>query len=62
MHLKKLFQMLVVGGAVFGTSSACLPSAAAQSASPKKGSAQDGGAAADAGQPKAEAGGGVPGW
>jgi hypothetical protein len=62
MHFKKLFQMLVVGGAVLGTSSACLPSAAAQSAGPKKAGAQDGGVAADAGQPKVEAGGGVPGW
>jgi hypothetical protein len=62
MHFKTLFQMPVLGRAVLGTSSACLPSAAAQSASPNNGSAPDGGEAADAGQPKAGAGGGAPGW
>ena len=57
MLFKKLFQMLVLGGAVVGASSACTPRAEAQTAT--KGSARDGGAAADAGT---KAGGGVQGW
>jgi hypothetical protein len=61
MLFKKLFQMLVLGGAVVGTNSACTPRAEAQTASPKKGSMQDGGTAADAGS-TAQTGGGVQGW
>jgi hypothetical protein len=60
MLFRKLFQMLVVGGAVVGTTSACTPRAEAQSA-PK---AKDGGVgvkAADAGT-ASSAGGGVKGW
>jgi hypothetical protein len=59
MLFKKLFQVLVLGGAVVGTSSACTPSAQAQSATPKKGGMADAGHAADAGM---SAGGGVQGW
>ena len=59
MLFKKLFQMLVLGGAVVGASSACTPRAEAQTA--KGGSARDAGAAPDAGT-KAQAGGGVQGW
>jgi hypothetical protein len=56
MSFKKLFQLLVLGGAVVGTNSACTSSAVAQTA-PKKGMA-DGGTAPDAGA----TGGGVHGW
>jgi hypothetical protein len=58
MLFKKLFQLLVLGGAVVGTSSACTPSAQAQGAATNKGMA-DAGRAPDAG---ATAGGGVEGW
>ncbi len=61
MLFKKLFQMLVLGGAVVGTNSACTPRAEAQTTSPKKGSMQDGGMAPDAGA-AAQSGGGVKGW
>lgn len=58
MLFKKLFQMLVLGGAVVGTSSGCTQSAQAQGAGMKKGMA-DAGRAPDAGT---SAGGGVQGW
>ena len=61
MLFKKLFQMLVLGGAVVGTTSACTPRAEAQTANPTKGNARDGGAAPDAGS-SAQSGGGVQGW
>jgi len=60
MLFKKLFQMLVLGGAVVGTSSACTPRAAAQTPT-KGGSSRDAGTAPDAGA-KGQAGGGVQGW
>jgi hypothetical protein len=59
MLFKKLFQVLVLGGAVVGTSSACTPSAQAQGAATKKGGMADAGRAPDAGT---TAGGGVQGW
>jgi hypothetical protein len=58
MLFKKLFQVLVLGGAVVGTSSACSSSAQAQGAATKRGMA-DAGRTPDAG---ATAGGGVQGW
>jgi hypothetical protein len=55
MLFKKLFQILVVGGAVVGATSGCAPSASAA----EKGKAP----APDAGTPKADSsGGGVKGW
>ena len=67
MHFRKLFQLLVVGGAVLGANSGCSSPALAQETKEKtdggssaSGAAQgsDGGvAAADAGT-----GGGVQGW
>jgi hypothetical protein len=61
MLFKKLFQVLVLGGAVVGTNSACSTRAEAQTAGPKKGSMRDGGMAPDAGA-SAQSGGGVQGW
>jgi hypothetical protein len=61
MLFKKLFQMLVLGGAVVGTNSACTSPAEAQTASPKKGGMYDGGTAPDAGS-NVQMGGGVQGW
>jgi hypothetical protein len=60
MLFKKLFQMLVVGGAVVGAASGCTPRAEAQSASGAKDTARDAGTAPDAGTKSA--GGGVQGW
>lgn len=67
MHFRKLFQLLVVGGAVLGANSGCSSPALAQQTKDKKsdagesasGAAQgsDGGVATDAGS-----GGGVQGW
>jgi hypothetical protein len=61
MLFKKLFQVLVLGGAVIGTTSACTPSAEAQTAAPKKGGMRDGGTMPDAGT-SAKSGGGAAGW
>jgi hypothetical protein len=58
MLFKKLFQILVLGGAVVGTNTACTTRAEAQTAA-KKGM-KDGGMAADAGAQAAA--GGVKGW
>jgi hypothetical protein len=58
MLFKKLFQMLVVGGAVASAASGCTTRADAQTASGAKGAARDAGTA-DAGT---KAGGGVQGW
>jgi hypothetical protein len=56
MLFKKLFQILVVGGAVVGATSGCAPAANAQEKGKKA-------PAADAGTPKQESsGGGVKGW
>ena len=60
MLFKKLFQVLVLGGAVVGTTSGCSQTAEAQTTSPKK-PMSDAGAAHDAG-PTQSTGGGVPGW
>ena len=70
MLFKKLFQVLVVGGAVAGahacaTNSAAKSSDSSPSASAREGDSADGGTAATAEQPKAEPaseGGGVMGW
>lgn len=68
MHFRKLFQLLVVGGAVLGANSGCSSPALAQEAKEKK---SDGGSGAsgaaqgsDAGVAAADAGsgGGVQGW
>jgi hypothetical protein len=61
MLFKKLFRLLVLGGAVVGTASGCAQTAEAQTTSPKKSAAGDAGAPADAG-PNDSSGGGVPGW
>jgi hypothetical protein len=58
MLFKKLFQILVVGGAVVGATSGCAPSASAAEKGKKE-------PAPDAGTPKADSsssGGGVKGW
>jgi hypothetical protein len=58
MLFKKLFQILVVGGAVVGATSGCAPSAS----DAEKGKKEP---AADGGAPKADSsssGGGVKGW
>jgi hypothetical protein len=56
MLFKKLFQILVVGGAVVGATSGCAPSANAAEKGKKE-------PATDAGMPKADSsGGGVKGW
>jgi hypothetical protein len=56
MLSKKLFQILVVGGAVVSATSGCAPSASAA----EKGKKEPG---TDAGTPKAEPSGGAPkGW
>ena len=60
MSFKKLFQLLVLGGAVAGTNSACSTNAEAQTAGAKKGTA-DAGAAPDGGT-HAQTGGGAQGW
>ncbi|HMK72149.1 MAG TPA: hypothetical protein VK454_02355 [Myxococcaceae bacterium] len=54
MLFRKLFQVLVLGGAVVGSATGCSTRADAQT----KPAPRDGGAAADAGT----AGGGVKGW
>ena len=65
MLFKKLFQLLVVGGAVVGATSGCAARAQSQSSTSDKKPA-DTADAADAGpQPDAgtkESGGGAPGW
>jgi hypothetical protein len=58
MLFKRLFQVLVLGGAVVGTNSACSQRADAQTSTPKK---SDGGTMPDAG-PAAKSGGGAKGW
>lgn len=68
MHFRKLFQLLVVGGAVMGTSSGCSTPARAQQTSDKKSDGGDGATASGAktqagdGGVTADAGGGVSGW
>ena len=62
MLFKKLFQMLVLGGAVVGASSGCTPSAEAQTAA-KKDAARDAGTAPpDAGMRRGASGGGAKTW
>jgi hypothetical protein len=73
MLFKKLFQLLVVGGAMVGTGAGCAGVAQSQEASEKKAEDRDGGgASADGGTAKAQdgdggaaadaGGGGVVGW
>ena len=68
MLFKKLFRLLVLGGAMAGTASGCAGAGQGQAATEKK---PDGGAAPDGGEAKADAdggsatdagGGGVQGW
>jgi hypothetical protein len=66
MLFRKLFQILVVGGAVLGANSGCSTPAHAQQAGEKKSDGGTQGTAStqggsDAGTPDA-GGGGVPGW
>jgi hypothetical protein len=58
MDYRKLFQVLVVGGAVVGGTTGC--SGKPADAAPKPASANDAGTAADAGS--GATGGGVQGW
>jgi hypothetical protein len=69
MHFRKLFQLLVVGGAVLGTSSGCSTPARAQQTTDKKSDGGDGATASGAAKTQgadagvtADAGGGVSGW
>lgn len=63
MLFKKLFQMLVLGGAVVGTASGCAPSAEAQTTSKKDTRDAGAGAAApDAGMRRSASGGGAKTW
>jgi hypothetical protein len=68
MLFRKLFRLLVLGGAVVGTTSGCATPGQDQQAAEKK---PDGGSAPDGGTAKAQgsdggatpdAGGGVSGW
>jgi len=59
---KKLFQVLVLGGAVAGTVSGCARSAEAQTAPMKGGAMRDAGTGQDAGPSNEASGGGVKGW
>jgi hypothetical protein len=61
MLFKKLFQTLVLGGAVIGTTSGCVQRAQAESA-PSKDTHHDGGTASDAGVEDEKTGTGVKGW
>jgi hypothetical protein len=64
MLFKKLFQLLVLGGAVVGTTSGCVSSVDAQT-SPKKDGMRDAGSAAsapDAGMRRSASGGGAKTW
>jgi hypothetical protein len=63
MLFKKLFQVLVLGGAAVATTSGCMSSADAQSA--KKDTMRDAGSAAaapDAGMRSSASGGGAKTW
>jgi hypothetical protein len=70
MLFKKLFRLLVLGGAMVGTASGCAGPAQSQAAADKKPEDRDAGASADGGTANAQdadggtadAGGGVTGW
>jgi hypothetical protein len=66
MHFRKLFQLLVVGGAVLGANSGCSSPALAQQTKDKKSDAGESASGAaqgsDAGAADAGSGGGVQGW
>ncbi|MGZ6125030.1 MAG: hypothetical protein ACXWLR_08715 [Myxococcales bacterium] len=68
MQFRKLFQLLVVGGAVMGTSSGCSTPARAEQATDKKSDGGNGATASDSAKAHgadagvADAGGGVSGW
>lgn len=67
MQFRKLFQLLVVGGAMIGATSGCTNPALAQQTSGKKSDGGDGATASGGAQPQADAGvpdagGGVSGW
>jgi len=71
MLFKKLFQLLVLGGAMVGTASGCATPGQAQAAADNKPEDRDGGSSPDGGTAKAQdadggaaadAGGGVVGW
>ncbi len=66
MHFRKLFQLLVVGGAVLGANSGCSSPALAQQTKDKKSDAGESASGAaqgsDAGAAAAGSGGGVQGW
>ena len=64
MLFKKLFQVLVLGGAAVATTSGCVSAADAQTAA-RKDSVRDGGSAAaspDAGMRRSASGGGAKTW
>jgi len=60
MLFKKLFQLLVVGGAMAGATSGC--AARAQEHGAKKPDSRDGGTAPDAGPKAPQQGSGAQGW
>jgi hypothetical protein len=73
MLFKKLFRLLVLGGAMVGSASGCAGPAQGQAATDKKGDDRDGGSPADGGTASAQGadggaaadagtGGGVQGW
>ena len=62
MLFKKLFRILVLGGAVASAATGCKARAEGQQGGDKSSGDRDGGAAPDGGQKKQESGGGVPGW
>jgi hypothetical protein len=62
MLFKKLFKLLVVGGAVAGATSGCAARAQDREAGQKNSGARDGGTAPDAGAKAQDTGGGAPGW
>jgi hypothetical protein len=70
MVFRKLFHLLVVGGAVIGATSGCTTPARDQMATDKTGDASDGGAASrgtgakapDSNRGAPDPGGGVSGW
>lgn len=62
MLFKKLFKLLVLGGAVSGAASGCAARAQMNQAGQKNSGASDGGTAPDAGAKAQDTGGGAPGW
>jgi hypothetical protein len=62
MLFKKLFKLLVVGGAVAGATSGCAARAQGREPGQKNSGTRDGGTAPDAGAKAQDTGGGAQGW